>query len=59
MSAATEDLLSQIISIESLIKEKSQQGQDVSQLKEQLIVLREQFNLLSENLGGNQKVLKG
>lgn len=59
MSAATENLLSQIEMTELTIQQKKQQGHDVAQLEEQLIALREQLRFLNENLGAGEKILKG
>lgn len=59
MSAATENLLSQIEMTELMIQEKKRQGQEVSQLEEQLVALKEQLHSLNENLGAGAKILRG
>ena len=59
MSAATEELLLQIMQLESQIKEFQLQGKDASSLQEQLLFLRERFDSLNENLQKGDRVLKG
>jgi hypothetical protein len=59
MSAATEELLLQIIELETAIQENASCCKDVSVLQERLIFLREKFHALNENLKKNSELLKG
>ena len=59
MSASIEDLLQQIIELETVIQSNINTGKNVTALQEKLFVLKEQFQLLSENLNKTDKILKG
>jgi len=59
MSASTEELLQQIIELENHIRDSANSKEDFSLLHENLLLLKEQFRLLSENLNDSNKVLKG
>jgi hypothetical protein len=59
MSASIEDLLQQIIELETAIQSNINTGKNVTALQEKLFVLKEQFQLLSENLNKTDKILKG
>ena len=58
MSASIEDLLQQIIELETAIQSNINTGKNVTALQEKLFVLKEQFQLLSENLNKTDKILK-
>jgi len=58
MSASIEDLLQQIIELETVIQSNINTGKNVTALQEKLFVLKEQFQLLSENLNKTDKILK-
>jgi len=59
MSAATEELLTQIIDLEESIKQRRSSGEDTFHLEEQLVFLRERFITLNESLKKNSSLLKG
>jgi len=59
MSAATESLLLQIISLEEKISELKLNGEDSSKLEESLFDLKNRFMSLNETLNKNQSILKG
>lgn len=59
MSAATESLLLQIISLEEKISELKLNGEDFSKLEESLFDLKNRFMSLNETLNKNQSILKG
>lgn len=58
MSAATAELLEQITNLESLIKEQRLQGKEVNKLENQLLELKERFEVMNEALV-NRSILKG
>lgn len=58
MSASIEDLLQQIIELETVIQSNINTGKNVTALQEKLFVFKEQFQLLSENLNKTDKILK-
>ena len=58
MSASIEDLLQQIIELETVIQSNINTGKNVTALQEKLFVLKEQIQLLSENLNKTDKILK-
>lgn len=59
MSASIEELLQQIIELETVVQSNINAGKNVIALQEKLFVLKEQFQLLSENLNKTDKILKG
>lgn len=59
MSASTEELLQQIVELENRIHDSANSKEDFSLLHENLLLLKEQFRLLSENLNDSNKILKG
>lgn len=59
MSAATEELLQQILELESKIQEAKTSGVNTHVLQEKLILLKEQFDSMNENLNRSEKILKG
>lgn len=59
MSAATEELLEQILALEEKVSESKARGVDVSSLEDQLLQLKERFLLMNENLRNGKNVLKG
>jgi len=59
MSASIEELLQQIIELETVIQSNINAGKNIIALQEKLFVLKEQFQLLSENLNKTDKILKG
>lgn len=59
MSAATEELLEQILVLEEKISESKVRGVDASSLEDQLLQLKERFLLMNENLRNGKNVLKG
>jgi hypothetical protein len=58
MSASIEELLQQIIELETVIQSNINTGKNVIALQEKLFILKEQFQLLSENLNKTDKMLK-
>jgi hypothetical protein len=59
MSALTEELLQQIFELEERIKVEQSTGRNVQTLIDRLSLLKEQFQLMNENLTKSDKVLKG
>jgi hypothetical protein len=59
MSATTERLLLQILELEERINESLSKGEDVSQLEETLLSLKNRFASLNEALIKSQGILKG
>ena len=59
MSASIEELLQQIIDLEVTIQNNVGAGKNVTALQEKLLLLKEQFQLLNENLNKTDKILKG
>lgn len=59
MSAATEELLQQILDIETKIQEARIIGKNTQVLQEKLVALKEQFDSMNENLNRSEKILKG
>jgi hypothetical protein len=59
MSATTERLLLQILELEERINESLSKGEDVSQLEETLLSLKNRFASLNEALIKPQGILKG
>lgn len=59
MSAATEELLQQILDLENKIQEARTVGKNTQILQEKLILLKEQFDSMNENLNRSEKILKG
>lgn len=59
MSAATESLLLQILSLEERISDLRLRGEDSSKLEESLFELKNRFMSLNETLNKNQSILKG
>lgn len=59
MSAATADLLEQITNLESLIKEQRARGNKVNHLENQLLELKEKFEMMNETLVNDRSLLKG
>jgi hypothetical protein len=58
MSASIEELLEQINDLESIIQTNLSKGKSVIVLQEKLFLLKEQFQLLNENLNKTDKILK-
>jgi hypothetical protein len=59
MSATTETLLLQIISLEEKLAESKLKGEDCTNLEDSLFELKNRFASLNETLNKNQNVLKG
>jgi len=59
MSATTESLLLQIISLEEKLSELKSKGEDCTQIEESLFELKNRFTSLNETLNKNQSILKG
>jgi len=59
MSAATEELLQQILEIEETIKIHLKSGKDTFVLQEKLVLLKEQLQLMNETLNKSDKILRG
>jgi hypothetical protein len=59
MSATTETLLLQIISLEEKLAESRLRGEDCTNLEDALFELKNRFSSLNETLNKNQNVLKG
>ena len=59
MSATTEELLQQILELEETIKFDTETGKNTISLRERLTSLKEQFQLMNENLSNTNRVLKG
>jgi len=59
MSAATENLLLQIVDLEGRINDARSRGENTFQLEEVLLSLKTQFATLNEALNKPQGVLKG
>ena len=59
MSAASEEILLQILQLESLLTESKTSGKNTSAIEQQLTELREKFLTMNENLKNNGSVLKG
>lgn len=59
MSAASEEILLQILQLESLLTESKTSGKNTSVIEQQLTELREKFLTMNENLKNNGSVLKG
>ena len=59
MSAATDNLLLQIVDLESRINDARSRGENTFQLEEALLSLKSQFATLNEALNKPQGVLKG
>lgn len=59
MSASTEELLQQIYELEARIQEAIALGKNTRSLQDKLVLLKEQFEMMNENLNRSEKVLKG
>jgi len=59
MSASTEELLQQILELEEEVKRNLKLGKSVGEQQKKLILLKEQFELMTETLSKTDKILKG
>lgn len=59
MSASTAGLLEQIMDLELLINERRSSGVSTNHLEDQLIELKEKFQLMNETLKDGRSLLKG